>query len=78
TGGQGRAGGQTGSGAGSAQGVAAAGGAGPRSSGRAYEVSKVGGMSGASAGLPVYAIVGVLVLVVLVGVGYFFGGRGRV
>ena len=71
TGGQGRAGGQTGSEAG----VAAAGGAGPGSSGRAYEVSKVGGMSGASAGMPIYAVLGVIVLVALVGAGYFLRGK---
>ncbi|MEM4525551.1 MAG: cobaltochelatase subunit CobN, partial [Methanothermobacter sp.] len=59
-------------------GVAAAGaGQGPGLSGGVYEVSKIGGTSGASAGLPVYAIAGIMVLVVLVGVGYFLGARGK-
>ncbi|MGE4395341.1 MAG: cobaltochelatase subunit CobN [Methanobacteriales archaeon] len=53
-------------------------GQGPGASGRVYEVSKAGGMPGASSGLPVYAVAGVIVLVVLVGVGYFLAGRGKI
>jgi len=41
-------------------------------------MSKVGGMLGASSGLPVYAFVSIIIFVVLVGVGYFLGGRGKI
>jgi len=86
TGSRGQTGGQVGAGPGSsggassAQGAAASAGAGkgPGSSGGVYEVSKVGGLFGASAGLPVYAVAGIIVLVILVGVGYFLGGRGKI
>ncbi|MGD9627069.1 MAG: cobaltochelatase subunit CobN [Methanobacteriales archaeon] len=64
------------------EGVVAAGGAaaagagqGPGASARVYEVSKAGGVSGTSSGLPVYAVAGIIILVSLVGAGYFLAGR---
>lgn len=52
----------------------AAGGTGP-GTGKVYEVSKPGGTSTAAGGLPVYAVVGVIILVALVGAGYLLAGR---
>jgi cobaltochelatase CobN len=46
--------------------------------GSAYEVTEKGGTVQAKTGLPVAAILGVVVLVALVGVGYFIGGKGRI
>ncbi|MBC7118883.1 MAG: cobaltochelatase subunit CobN [Methanobacteriaceae archaeon] len=58
-----------------ATGAAAGAGQGPGVAGRVYEVSKAGGMPGASSGLPIYAVAGIVALVALVGVGYFLAGR---
>ncbi|WP_424730637.1 cobaltochelatase subunit CobN [Methanothermobacter sp.] len=41
--------------------------------GKAYEVSRATASQGSSTGMPVYAIIGVIALVALVGVGYFLG-----
>ncbi|MDI9624493.1 MAG: cobaltochelatase subunit CobN [Methanothermobacter sp.] len=46
--------------------------------GKVYEVSKSSGTAGTPRGLPVYAIVGVIILVALVGAGYFLAGPGKI
>ncbi len=79
TGGQGRAGGQTGSGAGSAA-AAAAGGAGPGSFGRTGRVFEVSASSAGGSGsqMPFYALLGVIGIVLLIGVGYFLKGHKKI
>ncbi|HOK72487.1 MAG TPA: cobaltochelatase subunit CobN [Methanothermobacter sp.] len=84
SGNQGEIGGQAGAGSGASAGVSGASGSGSGvgqgsgAPGGVYEVSRVGGVSGASSGLPVHALAGIIFLVVLVGVGYFLGGRGKI
>ncbi|MDI9617662.1 cobaltochelatase subunit CobN [Methanothermobacter sp.] len=47
--------------------------------GKAYEVSRASSSQGSSTGMPIYAIIGVIALVALAGVGYFMGGgRNRI
>jgi cobalamin biosynthesis Mg chelatase CobN len=41
--------------------------------GKAYEVSSASGSANPETGLPVYAIVGIVAIVGLLGLGYFFG-----
>ena len=76
TGSQGMGGVVTAGTVGAAAGAATAAGAGEGSgaAGKVYEVTR-GDQAGAGTGLPVYAIGGIIILVTLVGAGYFLAGR---
>jgi cobaltochelatase CobN len=45
--------------------------------GKSYEVTASGSSGSSDTGMPVYAILGVIALVALVGVGYFMGPGRR-
>ncbi|MGB9838833.1 cobaltochelatase subunit CobN [Methanothermobacter sp.] len=62
---------------GSSQNTPAESAASSQGAGKSYEVTKAGSSGASSTGMPVYAIIGVIALVALVGVGYFLGPGRR-